>query len=172
VIIAAIFPIFIWFLCYRFRRSAIGITIPFAAGALVMILSPLLKAFLLRSAEPLLPLIYAEAVLITGVGLWLATMPRKKDRDRSCRHCEYDLTGLDINVEGARCPECGGDITPASTHTCVTCSASLHALDLTIPGQRCKKCGTMLPVLRRRRPSEQPPAAPQPAPVSTADQRP
>lgn len=148
MIIAAIYPVFVWFLVYRLRRTLIGISLPFVSAALVVLIAPLLQTMIGRSAVPLLPLLYAEAGLLLAVGLWLSLMPRPVPTGSRCEHCGYSLAGLDTAVQGALCPECGGDVTPPSLRKCDTCGTSLANVDLSRRGQRCRRCSTILPWIR------------------------
>lgn len=148
LILAAIYPVLVWFLAYRYRRTPIGIAIPIMAGLLAGTLAPMLRVWAGRSAEALVPLVYAESVLVLAVGVWLSLMPRRKPSGHYCPHCHYDLAGLDTTTPGAVCPECGGDVTPASLNSCSTCQAPTEGRDLTRTGQRCSRCGTILPLIR------------------------
>jgi len=150
VIIAALYPVCVWFVVYRLRRTPLGVALPFFSAALVVVIAPLLQHFIGRSAVPLMPLVYAEAALLLSVGLWLALMPRPVPPGSRCEHCSYNLAGLDTNVQGARCPECGGDVTPPSLRKCETCGNTLAGVDLSQRGQRCGRCGTILPWTRAR----------------------
>jgi hypothetical protein len=52
-------------------------------------------------------LLYPYAALVTGVGLYIACLPRRCP-DHACVKCQYDLRGLVGEAEV--CPECGGVI--------------------------------------------------------------
>ena len=52
------------------------------------------------------------ALTLVGVVLTLkALFPRRSGDTRYCRKCRYNLTGLELTAEEARCPECGSAVT-------------------------------------------------------------
>ena len=53
-------------------------------------------------------------VLLTLGGMYLALrglFPKREGQTPYCRKCGYNLTGSDRSAQGARCPECGTDVT-------------------------------------------------------------
>jgi hypothetical protein len=53
-------------------------------------------------------------VLLTLGGVYLALrglFPKREGQTPYCRKCGYNLTGSDLSAQGARCPECGTDVT-------------------------------------------------------------
>jgi hypothetical protein len=50
-------------------------------------------------------LLYPYTVLVVGMGLYIACLPRQIKATVPCPACEYDLAGLDL--PGLLCPECG-----------------------------------------------------------------
>jgi hypothetical protein len=47
---------------------------------------------------------YAEAAAVTGIGLFIACLPRRLEYPH-CPYCRYDLRGIEGEV--LLCPECG-----------------------------------------------------------------
>jgi DNA-directed RNA polymerase subunit RPC12/RpoP len=156
LILAAIYPVLVWFLVYRLRRRWSGFALAILAGTLVWVLAPTLGRLIPRGSELIGALIYAEAVLVTLIGLWIATLRRPPAVDHYCSHCHYDLDGL-ILGPGARCPECGEGVPtrepPKALERCTTCGLMLAGVDLASRKGRCPTCATVLPIGGSARPS-------------------
>ena len=61
-------------------------------------------------------LIVFACIVFTLVGVILtlkSLFPQRRGDTLYCRKCAYNLTGLDLIAEGARCPECGAVLTKA-----------------------------------------------------------
>lgn len=59
----------------------------------------------------LLIALIATPAVIGLLLLWRGLWPRRTGDAPHCRRCGYNLTGLDLSAAGARCPECGTDVT-------------------------------------------------------------
>jgi hypothetical protein len=144
VIIAAIYPVFLWFMVFRFRRTWLGIV--FAVAGTLMVWPVALLAQRISGASTgfvLSRLVYGEMTLIGIVSAWLAAM-RRPPTNPVCPYCKYDLTGLPHQV-GAVCPECGYDLVPGSRNplesSCRCCGHRLGLLDPSSTNLTCPACG-------------------------------
>lgn len=148
LILAAIYPVVIWYLVYRLRRTWAGFALALTAGLAVWALAPAIARLIPRGGELIGVLIYAEAALVTLIGVWIATLRRPPTVDHYCPHCHYDLDGLDLRTD-TRCPECGeglpGRDRPKALEKCPTCGEDLEGIDLRSRKGRCPTCATVLP---------------------------
>ncbi len=149
LILAAIYPVIVWFLIYRLRRTWPGFVLAIVAGSVVWALAPTIKSFVPKGGEVISVLIYAEAALVSIIGLWIATLRRPPNLHVYCPSCHYDLEGLTPEAMGTRCPECGELLPPRERPkvlaNCPTCDQALTAADLRGRGPRCPTCATVLP---------------------------
>jgi hypothetical protein len=54
------------------------------------------------------PILYAYGLTVTGMGLYIACLPRRPEPGRLCHWCGYDMLGLDpADAQRRTCPECG-----------------------------------------------------------------
>lgn len=144
MIIAAIYPVFLWFMVFRFRRTWVGIA--FAVAGTLMVWPIALVAQRISGASTgfvLSRLVYGEMALIGIVSTWLVTM-RRPPTNPVCPYCKYDLTGLSHDV-GTICPECGNDLFPGNKDPlesyCLCCGQRLGRLDPNTTGLTCPTCG-------------------------------
>lgn len=148
MILAAIYPLLVWTLVYRLRRTWPGYALAVGGGITVLLLVPVLRALMPRAIEAFTILLYAEAVLVALIGVWIATLKRPPRVSSYCLACHYDLSGIDVRSPGAVCPECGdrlsGSWAPQPTINCPTCH---HDIDRNVLSQRearCPHCATVL----------------------------
>ena len=116
MILFAVYAVVVWWMAMRHRRTLAGFAIA-ALCALPVLLAaryaPVLGVIGSGSAAPRTPgrgmeglqiLLFAEAVVVAGVALFIACLPRPPS-GRHCGYCWYDLSGLDTDTDV--CPECG-----------------------------------------------------------------
>jgi hypothetical protein len=112
LIIAAIYPVLLWLVVFRFRRRLVGLVV---LGAGTLVLWPLATIVTKLGAVGLsgggggmlvAKLMWAEMFLVVLIGgaLWLV---RRPPAHPYCAYCHYDLTGLDTSQVQVPCPECG-----------------------------------------------------------------
>lgn len=144
MIIAAIYPVFLWLLAFRFRRTWPGFALVAIGTLLVWPVAQLAAAVAGPTGGVIAKLVYGEMTLIGLVALWLATM-RRPPSYPMCPYCRYDLTGLPLDAAGAVCPECGQELHPSPTRAlepyCLCCGRLLKGLDPRATGQTCPGCG-------------------------------
>lgn len=145
MIIAAIYPVLLWFLVFRFRRTWPGVAI-FVIGTLLV--WPVARGAQSVSGSiiggVLANMVYGEMALIGLVAAWLLTM-RRPPAYPVCPYCRYNLTGLPTGIPGSVCPECGQVLNPSPTDPtdpfCLCCGTKLVGLDPNASGQTCPSCG-------------------------------
>lgn len=115
MILFAVYALVVWYLALRWRRTIRGFVAVLLGTALSLALTKLVWLLTadrptpasLPNPSPIALLLVAESLLVLGGGLFIASLPRPPS-GRHCRHCWYDLVGLD---EGPLiCPECGEKI--------------------------------------------------------------
>lgn len=106
MIIFAIYAMLVWYLVLRWRRRVLGFVVALGSGLAALAIGRYVPDMFASAdgAFGMKWLIYAEAVLVGGMGLFIACLPRKPEYAH-CPYCRYDLRGLDEGT--ARCPECG-----------------------------------------------------------------
>ncbi|MFT3685657.1 MAG: hypothetical protein QM783_12145 [Phycisphaerales bacterium] len=144
MIIAAIYPVFLWFMVFRFRRTWLGAAIAIVGTLLVLPIGLLTQRISGATTGFVLSrIIYGEMTLIGIVSAWLATM-RRAPGNPVCPYCKYDVTGLSLNP-GTVCPECGNELIPGNRDPrepyCLCCGQKLGPLNPSVPGQTCPSCG-------------------------------
>ncbi len=148
MILAAIYPLLVWTLVYRLRRTWPGFALALVGGVTVLLLVPLLRMLMPGAIEAFTILLYAEAVLVALIGVWIATLRRPPSVHTYCVACHYDLSGIDVRSPGAVCPECGdrlsGSWAPQPTINCPTCHADIERDVLSRREARCPHCATVL----------------------------
>ena len=144
MIIAAIYPVFLWFFVFRFRRTWPGLALAVVGTLMVWPVARFAQASAGSTGTVLARLVYAEMALIGLVSVWLVTM-RRPPTHPVCPYCRYDLSGLPATLPGALCPECGNELNPppnrASEPYCLSCGRALGELDPAETGQACPGCG-------------------------------
>lgn len=101
--LATLYPLCVWLLVFRHRRTWRGLLIAAAGVAFGFIVAFIFGSF--EDTGVLAVIVRFEAVLVTAVSLWLWSM-RRAIRHVHCASCRYDLRGLNP-TPGTRCPECG-----------------------------------------------------------------
>jgi hypothetical protein len=114
IVLAAIYPVFLWLLVFRYRRTWPGVLIAVIGTTLVWFIADLI-AFLGNETNNGGPAIFAnlirgEMVFIGVVSAWLCSMRRKPDHPH-CPYCRYDLSGHTAALPRI-CPECGQSLPP------------------------------------------------------------
>lgn len=110
MILFAVYALVIWYLTMRLRRRVAGFVIAVVGGLAAYYLGRWLPGMLpswLIDREGYMGiswLFYAEAGVVTGIGVFIACLPRPLDYPH-CPYCRYDLRGLE--GEATLCPECG-----------------------------------------------------------------
>lgn len=108
MILFAVYAVVVWFLAMRWRRTLLGFVVPLAAVAGAVLMTWLLRLWLIEVAYLQLSLLmWAEAIIVGGIGLFIACLPRRPP-GRYCPWCWYDTGGLGAEIK--TCPECGGVI--------------------------------------------------------------
>ena len=145
MIIAAIYPVLLWFLVFRFRRTWPGFLLALLGTLAVWPIAHLTQTL----SGPITGLVfsrivYGEMALIGLVAAWLVSM-RLPPTHPVCPYCRYDLRGLPIGTPGSVCPECGQALNPKSSDPtepfCLCCGCKLASLDPALTGQTCPACG-------------------------------
>ncbi|MEA5557618.1 hypothetical protein [Nodularia spumigena] len=130
--------VIVWWLACKFRRTWRGFACV-GAGALFMGLV-IFAHYQLGEwtqgriyAEVLQPILYAYGALVTGMGLFIASLPRRVEHGPVCHACGYDLAWMSPE------PASGDDsaLDPAQ--------ADASAAALTANFGRCPECGTSRP---------------------------
>lgn len=105
------YAVIVWWLAGRFRRTWTGYACV-AAGAAFMGLV-IFGHYQLGIAtqgriymEVLQPILYAYGLMVTSMGLFVASLPRRVEHGRRCHACGYDLEWIENGDPGV-CPECG-----------------------------------------------------------------
>lgn len=145
MIIAAIYPVFLWFFVFRMRRTWRGAALV-ACGTLAF--WPIAQLVQMIGGTVtggvIAKLVYAEMILIGLVAFWLVLM-RRPSSIPLCPYCRYNLAGLPTGSPDAVCPECGNTLHPElkrpDTPFCLACGHVLVGLDPDATGQRCPACG-------------------------------
>jgi hypothetical protein len=146
VIIAAIYPVFLWFVVFRLRRTWPGLVLALLGTAAVW---PAAQVSQMIGGSVtggvIAKLVYGEMTLIGLVSLWLVTM-RRPSTHPVCPYCRYNLTGLmGMDEPGRVCPECGHELNPPPSRPeqpyCLCCGRVLAGLDANATGQTCPGCG-------------------------------
>lgn len=117
MLLLPIYAVIVWYATYRLRRRLLGLVLPILAGGAVLLLLRLivrmqhsLGATSAGDSLSISLMLYAEAIVVTAVGLFIAVLPRTPAYPH-CPYCFYNLTGLDDrDSPDFVCPECG---TPA-----------------------------------------------------------
>lgn len=117
MLLLPIYAVIVWYATYRFRRRLLGLALPIIAGVAVLALLRLivrmqhtLGASSAGDSLTISLMMYAEAIVVTAVGLFIAVLPRTPAYPH-CPYCFYNLTGLEgRDSPEFVCPECG---TPA-----------------------------------------------------------
>lgn len=108
MILFAVYAVVVWFLAMRWRRTFLGFVVPIAAVLLAVAVTGLLRIWLIEVAYVQLSLLmWAEAIIVGGIGLFIACLPRRP-QGQYCPWCWYDTRGLGSDIK--ICPECGGAI--------------------------------------------------------------
>lgn len=121
--------VIVWWLACKFRRTWLGFACV-GGGALFMGLV-IYAHYQLGEwtqgriyAEVLQPILYGYGALVTGMGLFIASLPRRVEHGPACHVCGYDLAWMSqhqasptqpwdpaasnpLAEEFGRCPECG-----------------------------------------------------------------
>jgi hypothetical protein len=136
LILFLFYAVFVWYLCFRYRRNWRGLLIFVASMATLWLLADLYRvairwakvnrhAFLdtRNDGQLFLMLLAVEAVIVAGVGLFFWCLPRAGAL-KPCRRCGYELAGLDD--DNPTCPECGTTSAAARLRTreCPSCQQS------------------------------------------------
>lgn len=114
MILFLFYAVFVWYFSFRWRRQWMGFMSVIGGVLVVGLFSRLmhiLHGILLANgvvakgdSRLLDMLLVLEAVLVGGIGLFFACLPRDR-AVKPCRACGYELAGLD--AENPTCPECG-----------------------------------------------------------------
>jgi hypothetical protein len=110
VFLFVLYAVAIWFAAARWRRQwgSFASVLAGLAG-LVLIGYAHYRLSVITHGRINLPvlqsLLYPYSALVTGIGLYIAALPRKRLPWEHCPKCQYDLRGLDQPIEV--CPECG-----------------------------------------------------------------
>ena len=115
MILFLFYAVFVWYLCFRYRRNWRGLVIFVASMAALWLLADLYRvairwakvnrhAFLdtRNDGQLFLMLLAVEAVIVAAVGLFFWCLPRA-GAVKPCRKCGYELAGLDD--DNPTCPE-------------------------------------------------------------------
>lgn len=116
MLVFPVYAMFVWYLCWRFRRRWEGFAAVLLGGAGVVgtgLLHVKIRdwtggAIDIENAQILL---YTYGVLVLGMGVFFVVMPtsfrnRRAERGQ-CVACGYDVRALGA---GDRCPECGREL--------------------------------------------------------------
>lgn len=159
VVLFVVYASAVWILAFRGRRRLDGL-LAVVLGMLGLVLLARLHIALDRWSDhtiflPVLQaLLFPYMGLVGAMGLYLWATPRQPSPALPCRHCSYDLAGLD--QMGLVCPECGtAHEVPTRGSACEVCGHSLAGR----PGRRgtCPACSTRYRRTSgglRRRPSQ------------------
>ncbi|MBY0309087.1 MAG: hypothetical protein K2Q09_10130 [Phycisphaerales bacterium] len=146
VIIAAIYPVFLWFMVFRFRRTWPGVALALSGTLLVWPAAEFARHAPGNSTGfALSRIVYGEMVLIGVVSAWLALM-RRPPGYPVCPYCRYSLVGLATDAPRAVCPECGHLLHPERENPaepfCLCCGQRLGgAAGMSRVPERCPSCG-------------------------------
>lgn len=149
MIIAAIYPVFLFIFVYRQRRTWLGLAIALCGTALLWPIARLVRYLVQQNAGEqtgvmFSNLVYGEMTLIGLIALWLVSMKRRT-KQPLCPYCHYDMTGLPVGATGTTCPECGNTLKAEPMRpwmpVCHGCGMTLEKLDPTVSGQTCPGCG-------------------------------
>jgi hypothetical protein len=105
-----LYAVAIWYMAARWRRQW-GSFLAIALGllGLLLVAHAHYRLSVWSNGRIYLPvlqvLLYPYTVLVVGLGLYIAFLPRRAIPWEHCPGCEYDLRGLDAPV--TLCPECG-----------------------------------------------------------------
>ncbi|MGD9688182.1 MAG: hypothetical protein AB7K52_05605 [Phycisphaerales bacterium] len=118
MILFAVYAVIVWYLVAKNRRRVSGFAYAIGGAALAAAITWGVGVLMnIQSSEripgrgyqlaPLWILMWAEAIIVGAVGLFIAALPRNPI-GRHCSNCWYDTSGLRAPV----CPECGRQIAP------------------------------------------------------------
>lgn len=113
MILFVVYAVLVWYGALRFRRRWEGYG-SVVAGIVGCVAVALFHIQLNQWTQgriflPVLQsLLYPYAAMVAMVGFFIASLPRSAAERgvRPCRHCGYDLDGLE-DEHGLTCPECG-----------------------------------------------------------------
>ena len=115
MIVFALYAACVWYLALRYRRHWAGFAISIAAALGVALLTKVLPAWMERPGFiPMSILLWGEAAMVGGIGLFIASLGRTPASTLPCPRCGYDLRGLPAATPV--CPECGTGILPGAGH--------------------------------------------------------
>jgi hypothetical protein len=110
LIIFAVYAVVVWFLAMRWRRQFRGFVVSIAGALLAMLITWGLRRIISEMAYIQLSLLlFAEAAIVGGMGVFIALLPRAPAHPH-CPWCWYNTSGLGPDVKA--CPECGGSLEP------------------------------------------------------------
>lgn len=110
MVLFPLYAVFIWYFCFRWRRSWVGLACLFlgvaGVGVAAWIHWALTQTFSEKFVNPMLfqLLLAIEAGMVLIVGGFIVMLPVEV-AETPCRRCRYDLAGLD--EDNPTCPECG-----------------------------------------------------------------
>lgn len=151
MIIFLFYAVFVWYLCFRFRRQWTGVVCFLCSMGALWLLADLyrlairwakLHRFSLldtrNDGQLFLMLLAVEAVIVAAVGIFFWCLPRHMAQV-PCRRCGYELAGLDD--DNPTCPECGLEAAAARVRdqTCPQCG---QCGQWRTDRELCKKCHT------------------------------
>lgn len=107
------YAVIVWWLAARYRRTWRAFA--WVGAGVAFMVAVILGHLELGAATngkiylPVLqPILYAYGFTVTGMGLYIACLPRVPEPGRLCHWCGYDMRGLSAPRAARRtCPECG-----------------------------------------------------------------
>lgn len=105
------YAVIVWWLAGRHRRTLLGFVWVLAGAAFIaMVIYGHYTLGIMTDgrihAQVLQPILYGYGAMVTGMGLYIACLPRRVEHGPRCHACDYDVRALGSTV----CPECGTGI--------------------------------------------------------------
>lgn len=105
------YAVIVWWLAGKYRRSLLGFTwVLVGAAFIAMVIYGHYAMGVVTQGrihvEVLQPILYGYGAMVTGMGLFIACLPRRVEHGPRCHACDYDMRAISPTV----CPECGTQV--------------------------------------------------------------
>lgn len=102
------YAVIVWWLAGKHRRTLLGfVWVGLGAAFMAMVILGHYTLGLVTQGriymEVLQPILYGYGLVVTGMGVYIACLPRRVEHGPRCYACEYDLRAIRATI----CPECG-----------------------------------------------------------------